>query len=165
MNQANFDIEYARVADYLTRFALRLTQDSTAAQDLVQDTVYRALSHCERFQEGTNFKAWMSTIMRNTFISGYRKKIRRPQHVTEITSAEEFSQSRVRNEGPSNLTMKEMQHELAALDDLYAQPFTLYYSGYRYEEIADLMKLPLGTVKSRIFTARKQLKQVLSNQR
>ena len=165
MQQARFDAEYAQVSEFLDRFAMRLTQDSTTAQDLVQDTVYRALSNCERFEDGTNFKAWISTIMRNTFISGYRKRIRMPLHVSTMTLADEHRQAVSRNDGPSNLSIKEMDLQLGNLDQLYARPFSLYYSGYRYEEIAELMHLPLGTVKSRIFTARKQLKEMLRHQR
>ena len=165
MKPASFDLEYAQVSDFLDRFAVKLTQDTSAAKDLVQETVYRAFSNCERFEPGTNFKAWISTIMRNTFISAYRKRKRAPQQVASLTAVDEYRQARTLNEGPSNLTLRELQARLAELDDLYARPFSLYYSGYRYEEIAQLMELPLGTVKSRIFTARKQLKQALRDQR
>lgn len=165
MQQARFDVEYDHVSEFLGRFALRLTQDPTLAQDLVQDTVYRALSNCERFEEGTNFKAWISTIMRNTFVSGYRKRSRRPVEVPSMTQAEEHRKAASRNDGPSNLSVAEMHKQLADLDERYVRPFTLYYSGYRYEEIATLMQLPLGTVKSRIFTARKQLKDRLRHLR
>ncbi len=165
MEQARFDAEYAHISEFLERFAMRLTQDESTAQDLVQDTVYRALSNCERFEDGTNFKAWMSTIMRNTFISGYRKRLRAPQQVHTMTTTEEHSRATSRNDGPSNLSVNEMHTELDQLDELYARPFMLYYSGYRYEEIATLMALPLGTVKSRIFTARRLLKERLRDQR
>ena len=165
MQPTNFQIEYDRVSGFLHRFAVKLTRDRTSAQDLVQETTYRALSNCERFESGTNFKAWISTIMRNTFISGYRKRRRAPQRVPELSAAEEYKQARTVNAGPSNLSLEEMEATLRDLDPLYARPFTLYYSGYRYEEIAQLMELPLGTVKSRIFTARKQLKVMLRGQR
>ena len=165
MKQASFDLEYAQVSDFLDRFAVKLTQDSSAAKDLVQETVYRALSNCERFESGTNFKAWISTIMRNTFISAYRKRKRAPLRVATLTAVDEYRQARTINDGPGNLTLSELHAKLRKLDPLYARPFTLYYSGYRYEEIAMIMELPLGTVKSRIFTARKQLKQSLRDQR
>ena len=165
MKPASFDLEYAQVSDFLDRFAVKLTQDSAAAKDLVQETVYRALSNCERFESGTNFKAWISTIMRNTFISAYRKRKRAPQRVAALTATEEYKQARTHNDGPSNLTLSELHARLRELSPMYAEPFSLYYSGYRYEEIAELMGLPLGTVKSRIFTARKQLKQALRGER
>ncbi len=165
MLQSRFDEEYARVADFLELLAMRLTQDSALANDLAQDTIYRALSNCEHFEEGTNFKAWMSTIMRNTFISGYRKRVRTPHHVSTAVFAAGNQQAMSRNDGPGNLTIKEMLVELSNLDEVYARPFTLHYSGYRYEEIAQLMQLPIGTVKSRIFAARRQLKDKLRLQR
>ena len=164
MQPGSFQLEYDRVSDFLNRFAVKLTKDRNSADDLVQETTYRALSNCERFESGTNFKAWISTIMRNTFISGYRKRRRAPQRVNELTAADEFRQARTSNAGPGNLSLQEMERQLAALAPLYSRPFTLYYSGYRYEEIAQLMDLPLGTVKSRIFTARKQLKSRLQGQ-
>lgn len=164
MQPANFQIEYARVSEFLNRFAVRLTQDSSAAKDLVQETTYRALSNCERFEPGTNFKAWIATIMRNTFISAYRKRRRAPQYVGTVAAVAECKQPRAINAGPSNLSLREMEAKLRRLSPIYAEPFTLYYSGYRYEEIAQLMDLPLGTVKSRIFTARKRLKSMLREQ-
>lgn len=165
MQFANFQVEYERVSEFLRRFAVKLTKDASAAEDLVQETAYRALSNCERFEPGTNFKAWISTIMRNTFISGYRKRKRAPVYVTTVTVADEYRQARTVNAGPGNLTLREMEASLSQLSPLYAEPFTLYYSGYRYEEIGELMDLPLGTVKSRIFTARQQLRRKLVSQR
>lgn len=120
MQPAHFRLEYDRVSEFLQRFAIKLTQDSTAAQDLVQETAYRALSNCERFESGTNFKAWISTIMRNTFISAYRKRKRAPRYVTSMTVADEYKQARTVNAGPGNLSLREMEAQLAELSALYA---------------------------------------------
>ena len=163
MNATEFDHEYAHHITFLDRFALRLTHDRDSAKDLVQETLYRAFSNCDRFEPGTNFKAWMSTIMRNTFVSAYRRRQRSMQN--GIALVQRSNQPSAANEALTNLNLGELEAKLEMLDPLYAKPFTLFYSGYRYEEIAEALQLPIGTIKSRIFTARRQLKSLILSAR
>ncbi len=151
-------------ADYLRPFAFTLTRDNEAARDLMQETLYRALANREKYNAGTNIKAWMYTIMRNIFINDYRKKSR-TQTVTD-TSDNGFlinhNQLAVSNTAEVNLGMKDIRTSIHKLPDIFKHPFVLYFEGYKYNEIAALLKEPLGTIKSRIHFARKLLKEQLT---
>jgi len=115
------------------------------------------------FTVGTNFKAWVITIMRNTFINIYRKKKNRATS-SEPTGSFIFENNNncVENEAGSNIMMKELVGMIDTMSDTYARPFSLFYEGYKYEEIATMMDLPIGTVKSRIFFARRKLREAIT---
>lgn len=145
----------------LNSFAYNLTKSSDDAQDLFQETAYRALVNKEKFRVGTNFKAWMFTIMKNIFINNYRKK---QKANTIIDSTENLfylnsGKNVIFNQAGSNIMMDELEAMIAELDQTIKEPFLMHYTGYKYQEIADELNLPLGTVKSRIFFARKALKK------
>lgn len=150
-------------SESLRPFAFTLTRDSESAQDLVQETLFRALTNKEKYRLGTNIKAWMYTIMRNIFINDYRKKAR---HRTVFDyAANDFlidNRATVTNAAQGALEVKEIQRAVHALPEIFKRPFEMYFEGYRYHEIAGLLKEPLGTVKSRIHFARKLLKEQLS---
>ena len=150
--------------EYLKPFAVTLTKDSETAKDLLQETMYRALANREKYNAGTNIKAWLYTIMRNIFINDYRRRVK--QHVVQDISTNEFllnsNQLAVVNAAESNLIMKEVQQAVYKLPDIFKNPFILYFEGYKYNEIAALLKEPLGTIKSRIHFARKLLKEQLT---
>ena len=151
-------------ADFLKPFAFTLTRDNESAKDLVQETLYRALSNKEKYNVGTNIKAWMYTIMRNIFINDYRKKSR--QNTIFDNTANDFllnyNQNAVTNAAEVNLTLKDIQSAVNKLPDIFKLPFVLYFEGYKYNEIAENLKEPLGTIKSRIHFARKLLKEQLN---
>ena len=146
----------------LESFALSLTKDMEDARDLFQETVFKALKNKEKFRIGTNFKAWIMTLMRNTFINEYRRKKR-----SSITSAPTDSfyfnantaATIVNNDGVSNMAVAELMEMLDSIDNKLRQPFWMYYLGMSYQEIADALEAPLGTIKSRIFFARKELQE------
>lgn len=147
--------------EFLKPFAFTLTKDNESAKDLTQETLYRALANKEKYNVGTNLKAWMYTIMRNIFINDYRKKARQ-NVVLDHTSNDFFldhNQSAVKNEAESKIRLKEIYDEITKLPDIFKHPFILFYEGYKYNEIADYLQEPLGTVKSRIHFARKLLKE------
>lgn len=149
----------------LRNFALSLTRNTDDALDLVQDTFVKAITYREKFEESTNLKAWLFTIMKNTFINSYRRAVRTKEL---IQTGADFAMMRAfkkisQDDSESKMTAKEIIREIDGLDDQYKIPFTRYYNGYKYEEIAKEMQLPLGTVKSRIFIARKQLMQNLQD--
>ena len=163
MTAVEFNREFDQVDSNLRRFALSLTRSAEDAKDLVQETIYRAYWNRERFATGTNFKAWVMTIMRNAYVSSYRRASRRA--VVRPADAPELENSRahsVDNEAASNLSLKEIHAKLQELAPMYRLPFTMFYRGYRYDEIARHMQLPIGTVKSRIFFARRKLRAQLS---
>src|SRR5204863_5217690 len=148
-------------ADFLKPFAINLTRDTEAANDLYQETLYKALSNQEKYNVGTNIKAWLFTIMRNIFINDYRRKAK--QKTVFDNSANDYlinlKQASVSNAAESNLRMKEITEAVHQLPEIFKTPFRLYFDGYKYQEIADVLAEPLGTVKSRIHFARKLLKE------
>ena len=142
-------------------FSIKLTRDMNNAADLLQESFLKAFECMERFEEGTNFKAWMSTIIRNTFINGYRKaKVR----INNMDRVMELSPSHSNNVGYSNMEMERIVSYVNQLPEDQSKPFMMYFEGYQYDEIAELMDAPIGTVKSRIFYARKFLKNVLGSE-
>ncbi|WP_462252950.1 RNA polymerase sigma factor [Ferruginibacter sp.] len=148
-------------AEYLKPFAVTLTRDNETAKDLIQETMYRAFANREKYNVGTNIKAWLYTIMRNIFINDYRRKAK--QNTILDNSINEFllnsNQLSIVNTAESNLKIKEIYQAVHHLPDIFRNPFMLYFDGYKYNEIATLLKEPLGTIKSRIHFARKLLKE------
>ncbi len=154
--------------DQLTKslkpFALRLTKDLDDADDLLQETLLKALNNQEKFAEGTNLKAWLYTIMKNTFITNYQKSIRKNTFV-DVTDNLHFihtSRQTVENGAYSSFVMQDINFAIDSLDESYRAPFVMYYRGFKYHEISDRLKIPIGTVKNRIHIARKDLKYKLS---
>lgn len=151
----------------LLNFAYQLTTSREAAQDLVQDTTLKVLDNESKYVDNVNFKGWVFTIMRNTFINNYRRQVR---GATVIDSTEDLYHLNLSQE--SGLSTPEgtyaAQEISAAINEFapeYREPFTMYIAGYKYNEIAQKMGLPLGTVKSRIFFARKRLQALLKDYR
>lgn len=164
MTSSEFDKALLQNADFLRPFAINLTRDSEAANDLYQETMYKALANHEKYNAGTNIKAWLFTIMRNIFINDYRRKAK--QRTIFDNSPNEFlldsKQGAVANNAETTLRMKEINEAIHQLPEIFKTPFQLYFDGYKYQEIADVLNEPLGTVKSRIHFARKLLKERLS---
>jgi RNA polymerase sigma factor (sigma-70 family) len=147
----------------LKNFAYKFTRDSEVADDLFQDTMVKALRYIDQFKEGTNIRAWLFTIMRNTFINDYRRDVRKNALITqeeEISSAN-LLQSSSRNTAEGKFAMADIQKSLAKLPKCYYDPFMQYFEGYRYHEIAEDLNIPIGTVKTRIHMARIILKKQL----
>lgn len=160
MTNSEFCNHYNGITQKLQAFAIKLTKNHEDALDLVQETVERAFVNREKFQMGTNFKAWMTTIMRNTFINGYRKN--RKQKTVEAP-IDDFlfavESKTISNGAETTMMLGELHQAINDLDGKYRVPFLMFHQGFQYDEIADHMDLPIGTVKSRLFFARKQLKK------
>ncbi len=151
-------------SDFLKPFAFTLTRDNETAKDLMQETLYKALANREKYHVGTNVKAWMYTIMRNIFINNYRRRSRQ-QTIFDNTPNDyliNYAQAAVPNTAEVNLRLKDMQSTIQKLPDIFRLPFQLYFEGYKYNEIAQTLNEPLGTIKSRIHFARKLLKEQLA---
>jgi len=149
----------------LNNFAYSLTLNTEDAKDLLQDTIYKAITYRDKFVDASNLKAWLYTIMKNTFINNYRRNVKKRQILTEANDTSLLKQTvnYQYSSAESELNMKQINAAISALDDEYKIPFQRYYDGFKYKEIADEMDLPIGTVKSRIFLARKQLMQTLKD--
>lgn len=140
--------------------AYKFCKDTDVAQDIVQDTILKALINIAKYKEGTNLKGWLYTIMRNIFINEYRRRKR----FCFVESATDFDiiggQNQASyNEGSSNLGKAEIDMQLSRLDKKLTHPFLMHFEGFKYEEIAQELQLPIGTVKNRIHIARKELQE------
>ena len=165
MSTLEFTAQFSREEKVLFNFALNLTRDEDAARDLVQETAYKAFKYRARYQPQTNLRAWLMTILRNSFINDYRKRRRR--QVLNDTTSNDFlldSGSAVAdNNGESTVMQEEIQQAIANLEEWARVPFLMHFEGYKYEEIALTLGVPLGTVKSRIFFARQKLQAMLKS--
>ncbi|MDN3588384.1 RNA polymerase sigma factor [Pedobacter aquatilis] len=143
--------------------ALKFTNDVEDANDLVQDTLLKAIRFYNNFQEGTNIKGWLFVIMRNTFINNYRRisKTRTLITQTDEISSSSLMHSSTKNDAVGKFVVGDINKALASLPEAYHTPFIKYFEGYKYHEIADMLQIPLGTVKTRIFVAREMLKKYL----
>lgn len=151
-------------ADFLKPFAINLTRDNEAANDLYQETLYKALANHDKYSTGTNIKAWLFTIMRNIFINDYRRKAKQ-RTIFDSTPNDyliNLKQTAVNNAAESDMRVKEIKKAVQQLPEIFKTPFQLYFDGYKYHEIADVLNEPLGTIKSRIHFARKLLKEQIS---
>lgn len=151
----------------LMNFAYQLTSNREAAEDLVQDTTLKVLDNEEKYVDNVNFKGWVMTIMRNIFINNYRRQVR---SATLIDTTEDLYHLNISQESgletpEGTYATKEISKAISEFSDDYRIPFSMYVAGYKYSEIAEHMNLPLGTVKSRIFFARKRLQETLKDYR
>ncbi|MFY7840601.1 MAG: RNA polymerase sigma factor [Lacibacter sp.] len=161
MSTVEFNQMLLTNTDFLKPFAFTLTRDNETAKDLLQETMFRALANREKYNVGTNIKAWLYTIMRNIFINSYRRKAKQ-QTIFDSTPNDfllDYQQATVANQAETNMQLKEIQQAVYGLPEIFKQPFTLYFEGFKYHEIAHVLNEPLGTIKSRIHFARKLLKE------
>jgi RNA polymerase sigma-70 factor (ECF subfamily) len=145
-------------------FAMTLTTNRYDAEDLLQETTLRVLNNQDKFVDNVNFKGWVFTIMRNIFINNYRKDLR--SNII-IDQTDDFLHSNVsgnlnRENPEETMTINEIKGIINGLNNELKIPFSLYLDGYKYMEISDKLSLPLGTVKSRIFFARRELQRNLN---
>ena len=163
----NFKDRLVGLQGNLLSFAYQLTSNREEAEDLLQDTTLKALDNEEKYVDNKNFKGWIFTIMRNIFINNYRQQVRQATVVdkTEDLYHLNISQESGINTPEGSYAVKEISHAVSGFTDDYRIPFNMYVAGYKYNEIADKLGLPLGTVKSRIFFARKRLRNQLGDYR
>lgn len=159
----DFGTEIMQYERILRPFAINLTHSREESEDLLQDTFYRAIANRDKFSEGTNIKAWLFTIMKNIFINNYRRNQKR--NVITDTSDNQYllnsTKKTERNGSERSFLTEDIQRAMAEVSADFTEPFLMYFNGYKYQEIAEKLDLPLGTVKSRIFFARKELQSKL----
>ena len=165
MTAIEFNARILKEKTPLKNFALSLTHNLDDALDLLQDTYLKAIVYREKFEDSTNIKAWLFTIMKNTFINAYRRNVKTKQLISkgDDTAMNRAFKQNSYDHSDSRINAKEIIKHIETLDEQYKVPFTRYYNGYKYEEIANEMHLPLGTIKSRIFIARKLLMNALKH--
>lgn len=151
----------------LLSFAYQLTTNREQAEDLLQDTTLKALDNESKYVDNVNFKGWIFTIMRNIFINNYRQSVRK---ATVIDQTEELYHLNLSQDSglatpEGSYAIKEISVALNSFSDDYRIPFNMFVAGYKYNEIAEKLNLPIGTVKSRIFFARKHLREQLKDYR
>ena len=151
----------------LLNFAYMLTSNRDDAYDLLQDTTLKALDNREKHVDNTNFKGWVFTIMRNIFINNYRRIAR---SATVIDQTEDcyhlnLSQDSGLESPDGSYTAAEITSAINEFPEKYRVPFSMHVAGYKYNEIAEEMNLPLGTIKSRIFFARQELQKRFADYR
>lgn len=151
-------------SESLKPIAVNLTRDKEMAKDLFQETMYRALANEHKYSNGTNLKAWLFTIMRNIFINDYRRNVKHRLIFNSPAGGVEINTGNVvvANDGEQALHVKEIKNTIHQLPQIFQTPFLLYFEGYRYHEISESLNEPLGTIKSRIYFARKLLKEKIS---
>jgi RNA polymerase sigma-70 factor (ECF subfamily) len=167
MSTLEFQTEVLNLSQPLRYFALNLTSNDEDARDLLQETLLKAISNRHRFADKTNLKAWLYTIMKNIFINNYRRAVK-SNTIMDSTKDLYFlnlPQQSASIAPESKYSEREILQKIEQLQDEYKIPFTMYFDGYKYKEIADYLGLPIGTVKSRIFLARRQLMTMLKGYR
>lgn len=159
----DFDKMLVDNSNFLQPFAFSLTRDNEKAKDLLQETIYRALANREKYNVGTNIRAWLYTIMRNIFINNYRRRTKQ-QTIFDRSDTHFFinyNEVIQGSQAEGDLKLKEIKKAVNELPAIFKNPFVLYCEGYKYQEIAGMLVEPLGTIKSRIHFARKLLKAQL----
>ena len=159
MGTAKFQNNLMALQDNMLNFAYMLTSNRDDAYDLLQDTTLKVLDNEDKYTDNTNFKGWVFTIMRNIFINNYRRAGRAATVIdtTENLYHLNLSQDSGLDTPEGSYTAAEFTSAIAELPAEYSVPFNMHVQGFKYNEIAEKMNLPLGTVKSRIFFARKKL--------
>jgi RNA polymerase sigma factor (sigma-70 family) len=163
MDASNLTREILELRPILKTFTLRFTRDHDESLDLVQDTMLKALTYKHKFTQQTNLKGWLFTIMRNTFINQYRRTKR-----FRVNRDDSVGSYFLNVKDDHTFTSPEKRFEYLDIwknvnsvrEDILV-PFKMFVSGYKYHEIAQHLNLPIGTVKNRIFQARKEIQKSL----
>ena len=165
MSTLELDHQISSLHGMLRAFTRKFTSDRDEALDLVQDTILKALTYKDKFRENNNLNGWLFTIMRNTYINKYRKDQRckilpdytRRSYFLNIVDTHTFA-------GPAtNHEYNDIWKHVNTLRDELLIPFKMHASGYKYYEIAKHQNIPIGTVKNRIFHARKEIQKMLQD--
>ena len=164
MTALEFTYSIGKVSKALRPFALRLTKDMEDANDLLQDTLLKAFTNRDKYADGTNLKAWLYTIMKNTFITNYQRMVRKNTFIDTSENLHYINSvgSSTDNLAYSSFALDDINRALEGLEDSYRTPFMMHFRGFKYHEIAQKLDIPIGTVKNRIHIARKGLKEKLS---
>ncbi len=159
MTAIEFQYKLINLQETLMKFAYSLTANRDDAKDLVQDTCLKALKYCDKFKHESNFKGWLFTIMKNSFINSYRRRIHQNTHRDQTKEGYYLNSVHASdsNNPESVYSSKELEKIIEGLSNDFKIPFKMYHDGFKYKEIAKTLDLKIGTVKSRIFFTKKKL--------
>jgi RNA polymerase sigma factor (sigma-70 family) len=162
-SRSSFALMVAKERHSLKGVAMQLTRDLDDSEDLVQETMLKAIRYQQHFQDGTNLKAWLYTIMKNSFINHYRRVKKRNTFLdsTDNTYFMDLPSQKSENEAYLNFMRKDMEKALNKLPHDIQVTLKKNMYGYKYCEIAEQLQIPIGTVKTRIFVARRMLRKTL----
>ncbi|NNJ54588.1 MAG: sigma-70 family RNA polymerase sigma factor [Bacteroidia bacterium] len=166
MTTIEFGTQIQDHKEILRNYALKLTQDMDDANDLVQETYLKSLTYSTKFKKGTNLKGWMMTIMRNNFINNYRRNTKRNTFMDTqeeqyiIDSAKTYNTF---NNGETKFIREDLERAIDTLPQDLRLTFEMNTLGFKYHEIAEKLNIPIGTVKTRIFVARRKLREELAD--
>lgn len=163
MTAIEFSQKVAGLRPMLQTLTRRFTNNTEESHDLVQDTIMKALMYKDKFRDDTNLKGWLFTIMRNTFINSYRKnqRARTSRDTTKELYYLNVADTHTFNSPDSSYEYSDAWKKIELVKEDLLVPFKMHTSGYKYNEIADHLNIPIGTVKNRIFHARKEIQKVL----
>lgn len=164
MTRVEFNNQISSLRPTLRTFTRRFTSNREESQDLVQDTLLKALTYRDKFREETNLKGWLFTIMRNTFINNYRKtqRAKTSSDTTKELYYLNVEDTHTFNRPEGSLEFKEVWRNVNHIKDELLIPFKMHTTGYKYHEISEHLNIPIGTVKNRIFHARKEIQKRLT---
>ncbi|MEE1113298.1 MAG: RNA polymerase sigma factor [Bacteroidales bacterium] len=167
MKNKKFENQLLESESVLENFAYSLTHNPDEAKDLVQETFLKALLHKKAYKEGTNLRAWLFTIMKNTFINNYRRNKKVQSVITKEDSTPWINNisGNVIYQADHNTKYTQIVMLINTLPEEQKIPFEMINQGYKYCEIAEKFNIPIGTVKSRIFLARQKLNQLLDKEK
>ena len=165
MNRIQIQQKLLGLQDHMMNFAIKLTANRDDALDLLQDTMLKVLDNQEKFVDNVNFTGWVMTIMRNLFINNYHKIVRIQTRIDQDTDLYNLNivNDNISGSPDKIYQIQEITKVIAELNDDIKIPFSLFLNGYKYHEIAEKLNIPLGTIKSRIFFARKELQDKLKD--
>ena len=165
MTTYEFNDKLIEMKGNLKKFAMSLTSDHERADDLVQDTYLKAITYKDKFVDYTNLKAWVFTIMKNTFINNYRRNVKENTIIDGTQDLYYLNQPHDKGfiSPESKYAEGEIEKAINSLSDEFRIPFRMHIEGYKYKEIADDLGLKIGTVKSRIFFTRQKLMLMLKD--
>jgi RNA polymerase sigma factor (sigma-70 family) len=164
MTSIEFKNRIQKEAKPLRHYAYQLTRNVEDTNDLLQETMLKALTYQDKFESGTNLKGWLYTIMKNSFINNYRRMVKRNTFIDQ-TDNDYYLDSvstLVKNEGEQKFMQRDIENAIASMPLSLQKPFTMNVKGFKYHEIAAILNIPIGTVKTRIFVARRILRTSLA---
>ncbi len=159
MTDTDFKHKLISLQEPMMKLAFRLTSDVDDAKDLTQETFLKALKYCDKYVTESNFKGWVYTVMRNTFINNYHRAKRKVSLYDNSKSEQQQNEVRATgyNDPLSEYHTKELHKMIDSLHSDLKRPFIMHQEGYKYKEIAEALSVNIGTVKNRIFVARRKL--------
>ncbi len=157
MSTIEFNEALLHLESNLISFAYTFTKDKDDAKDLTQETFLKAIVYRNYYTPQTNFKAWVFTIMRNIFINQYRRKSKRNTIFDQSKDGYVINSVTSGSKENDLVDFAIISKEIANLENEYKEPFEMHFEGFKYKEISEKLDIPIGTVKSRIFIARKKL--------